>query len=127
MNRGIVSRPSSIAVDPASGKVFVSDTNNHRVLRYTGTAALTNGADAEAMLGQSDFTSAVATTTCCSIRRRSSRPRESTCRWLCATPDAAQQRGDMQGNRPCTPPRFLAHNLVYGYRFPSPQPPTPSP
>ncbi|MCG8602487.1 MAG: NHL repeat-containing protein [Verrucomicrobiales bacterium] len=49
---------SSVVVDSATGKVFVADTFNNRVLRYASAAALTNGADAEAVLGQPDFTSA---------------------------------------------------------------------
>jgi DNA-binding beta-propeller fold protein YncE len=55
--------PSGIAVDPATGKVFVSDTTNNRVLRYASLASLTNGAPAEAVLGQPDFTSHGAATT----------------------------------------------------------------
>lgn len=49
--------PQSIAVDPATGKVFVSDSANHRILRYRSTAALATGASAEGVLGQPDFTS----------------------------------------------------------------------
>ena len=47
--------PESAIVDPASGKVFVCDVFNSRVLRYPSTAAMTNGAAAEAVLGQSGF------------------------------------------------------------------------
>lgn len=49
--------PQKVAVDPTTNKVFVSDYNNHRVLRFAAWSALTNGAAAEAVLGQSDFTS----------------------------------------------------------------------
>ncbi|MES2465839.1 MAG: NHL repeat-containing protein [Verrucomicrobiota bacterium] len=49
--------PSGIAVNPASGKVFVVDGGNHRVLRFSSAAALGNGQAAEAVLGQVDFKS----------------------------------------------------------------------
>jgi hypothetical protein len=47
--------PESVVVDPATGKIFVSDAYNGRVLRFPSTAAMTNGAAAEAVLGQVDF------------------------------------------------------------------------
>jgi len=47
--------PQGICVDPATGKVFVADHFNHRVLRYASADSLTNGAAAEAVLGQSAF------------------------------------------------------------------------
>jgi hypothetical protein len=49
--------PLGVAVDPTSGKVFVADSANNRVLRFASLAALNNGAAAEAVLGQPDFTS----------------------------------------------------------------------
>lgn len=49
-------KPSDIAVDPTTGKVFVVDYGNSRVLRFA-SAALSNGSNAEAVLGQPDFTS----------------------------------------------------------------------
>jgi len=49
--------PSAVAVDPTTGKVFISDSQNNRVLRFASAAALTTGASAEAVLGQPDFTS----------------------------------------------------------------------
>ncbi|MCU0493115.1 MAG: NHL repeat-containing protein [Chloroflexaceae bacterium] len=55
--------PSGIAVDPLSGKVFVADQENNRVLRFASGAALVNGAAAEGVLGQSDFTSSSPTRT----------------------------------------------------------------
>jgi DNA-binding beta-propeller fold protein YncE len=45
----------SVAVDPTSGKVFAVDSTNSRVLRFAGGAALVNGAAAEGVLGQTDF------------------------------------------------------------------------
>ena len=49
--------PSGIAVNQASGKVFVVDGGNHRVLRFSSAAAPGNGQAAEAVLGQVDFKS----------------------------------------------------------------------
>ena len=45
-----------VVIDPATGKVFVSDLSNNRILRYPSAAAMTNGAAAEAVLGQPNFT-----------------------------------------------------------------------
>jgi sugar lactone lactonase YvrE len=53
----------SVAVDPTTGKIFIADCGNNRVLRYPKEAALANGAAAEAVLGQPDFTSVISTTT----------------------------------------------------------------
>ncbi len=50
-------RPTSVAVDPTTGKVFVADSGNHRVLCFASGTALMNGAAAEAVLGQPDFIS----------------------------------------------------------------------
>ncbi|MFN7118250.1 MAG: T9SS type A sorting domain-containing protein [Saprospiraceae bacterium] len=47
--------PNGVAVDPLSGKVFIADRANHRVLRWASDAALLTGAAAEAVLGQPDF------------------------------------------------------------------------
>ncbi|MBI5030660.1 MAG: cadherin-like beta sandwich domain-containing protein [Chloroflexi bacterium] len=47
--------PYAVAVDPSTGKLFVADYVNNRVLRFTGGVAFTNGAAAEAVLGQPDF------------------------------------------------------------------------
>jgi len=52
--------PSSVVVDAATGRVFVADTGNNRVLRYANAGALINGASAEVVLGQSDFLSSTA-------------------------------------------------------------------
>ena len=61
--------PAMAIIDPVTGKVFVSDLWNNRVLRYPSSAAMTNGAAAEAVLGQTDFVSnganATATTLNC--------------------------------------------------------------
>lgn len=48
-------QPEAIVIEPVTGKVFVSDYQGNRVLRFSSTAAYqTNGA-AEAVLGQADF------------------------------------------------------------------------
>ncbi len=52
--------PSFIAIDQTTGKVFVSDANNHRVLRYTSVQALRTGGSAEAVFGQPDMFSNIA-------------------------------------------------------------------
>jgi sugar lactone lactonase YvrE len=54
--------PDSVALDPTSGKLFVADFHNNRVLRFASAAALTNGAAAEGVLGQPNFTSNTAAT-----------------------------------------------------------------
>jgi sugar lactone lactonase YvrE len=46
-----------VAIDPTSGKLFVSDNGNHRILRFSSTAAYQTFAEAEAVFGQPDFTS----------------------------------------------------------------------
>ena len=51
-----LSAPSGVAVDPA-GNVWVSDTGNHRVIRFPVPAA--NGATADLLLGQAAFTDSV--------------------------------------------------------------------
>ncbi len=50
--------PSGVAVDPTSGKIFVVDRYNNRVLRWSSSAKMSNGSPAEAVLGQPDFTTA---------------------------------------------------------------------
>jgi len=52
-----MSAPIGLTVD-ASGNLFVADTGNHRVLRFDAAAAKSNGADADAVLGQSGFLTA---------------------------------------------------------------------
>ncbi len=50
-----LSTPGGVAVDPVTGKVFVSDQGNNRVLRYASIASLTNGATPELVFGQVNF------------------------------------------------------------------------
>ncbi|MEO8352015.1 MAG: alpha/beta fold hydrolase [Chthoniobacteraceae bacterium] len=55
-------RPQGVAIDPVSGKLFVSDDQRNRVLRFASVAALTSGAGAEAVFGQADFSGGAAAT-----------------------------------------------------------------
>lgn len=55
--------PLDVEVDPATGKVFVADGGNNRVLRFASIDDIADGADAEAVLGQSDFGLSAAATT----------------------------------------------------------------
>ncbi|MGB5873209.1 MAG: T9SS type A sorting domain-containing protein, partial [Bacteroidota bacterium] len=54
--------PRGLAVD-AEGRLWVATSFNHRVMRFDNAAAKPNGADADGVLGQQDFTSAVQATT----------------------------------------------------------------
>jgi len=47
--------PSGVAVDPVTGKLFVVDRYNNRVLRWSSSDKMRNGASAEAVFGQPDF------------------------------------------------------------------------
>lgn len=58
-----LSGPNGVAVDPTTGKVFVVDRSNHRILRWSSTSAATNGSKAEAVFGQADFTTKTTGTT----------------------------------------------------------------
>lgn len=49
--------PEGVAVDPLTGKVFVADSENNRILKFSSTDAYRTGAAAEAVLGQDNFTS----------------------------------------------------------------------
>jgi sugar lactone lactonase YvrE len=53
---------SDIAVDPTTGKLFVCDEANNRVLRFSSAAAAASGSAAEAVWGQPDFTTATVNT-----------------------------------------------------------------
>jgi uncharacterized protein (TIGR03437 family) len=50
-------QPRSVAVDPSSGALFVSDTGNNRVLVWRNPAGFTNGAPADVVVGQRDMVS----------------------------------------------------------------------
>jgi DNA-binding beta-propeller fold protein YncE len=51
-----------VAIDPTTGKLFVADRNNNRVLRFSSTAKLTTGGAAEAVLGQPNLDTNTANT-----------------------------------------------------------------
>jgi sugar lactone lactonase YvrE len=48
-----------MAVDPTSGRFWVADSQNNRVLSWTSAAAITNGQPADIVLGQPDFSSKI--------------------------------------------------------------------
>ncbi len=52
--------PTDVALD-GSGNLYVADYNNHRVLRFNNALAKPNGANADAVLGQPDFTTNLST------------------------------------------------------------------
>jgi len=47
--------PSGVAVDPTTGKLFVVDRYNNRVLRWSSSEKLMDGSSAEVVFGQPDF------------------------------------------------------------------------
>jgi sugar lactone lactonase YvrE len=51
-----------IAIDSA-GRLWVADTDNNRVLRFDSAASMANGANADGVLGQPNFTSSTNTAT----------------------------------------------------------------
>ncbi len=55
MSATTLTNPEDVAVDPTSGKVFVSDRRSSRVLRFPSEAALSNGSAAEVVFGQDSF------------------------------------------------------------------------
>jgi sugar lactone lactonase YvrE len=63
--------PQGIAVD-GSGNLYVADGSNHRVLRFTNAASKANGAPADAVFGQTSFTSSTVGTTADKMRNPTS-------------------------------------------------------
>jgi sugar lactone lactonase YvrE len=57
-----LAEPAGVAIDPVTGKMFVADRDNRRVLRFSATAKYTNGASAEAVFGQPDYVTRTANT-----------------------------------------------------------------
>jgi len=58
LKQGLANRfagATGVAMDPTTGKVFVSDYLNSRVLRFSSAAAATNGSNPEAVFGQTNF------------------------------------------------------------------------
>jgi sugar lactone lactonase YvrE len=58
-----MSNAFGVAVDPTTGKLFVADRNNNRVLRFSSANKMVTGSAAEAVLGQPDLTTVTAGTT----------------------------------------------------------------
>ncbi len=52
--------PTDIAIDRRTGRIWVADAINHRVLSYPSAASMANGQAADLVLGQPNFTSATA-------------------------------------------------------------------
>lgn len=52
-----LNEPRGLAIDRDSGRLFVADSMNHRVLSWPNAAAFTNGQAADIVLGQPDFAS----------------------------------------------------------------------
>lgn len=57
-----MSNPAGVALD-TGGKLYVGDANNNRVLRFDAAAAKANGANADVVFGQPDFTTVSSGTT----------------------------------------------------------------
>ena len=52
--------PIAITIDQNSGALWVADANNHRILRFDNATTISSGANANGVLGQSDFTTGTA-------------------------------------------------------------------
>ncbi len=57
-----LAEPFCVAIDPTTGKLFVADRDNRRVLRWSSADKLVDGSAAEAVLGQPDFVTRTANT-----------------------------------------------------------------
>ncbi|HQY48184.1 MAG TPA: hypothetical protein PLE38_14570, partial [Usitatibacteraceae bacterium] len=55
--------PVSTAVHPLTGRLFVADRNNHRILSWISASAYATGASADIVVGQPDFATVTAGTT----------------------------------------------------------------
>lgn len=52
--------PNNSAIDPITGRIYVCDTVNNRVLGWPSAAGFQNGAAADLVIGQADFTANLA-------------------------------------------------------------------
>lgn len=52
-----LNEPRGLCIDRVSGRLFIADSFNHRVLSWPSPAAFTNGQAADLVFGQPDFTS----------------------------------------------------------------------
>jgi sugar lactone lactonase YvrE len=59
----VFNSPRDMVIDATTGKLFIIDINNNRVLRYTSVQAQQSGGSAEAVFGQANLTSNGAATT----------------------------------------------------------------
>jgi sugar lactone lactonase YvrE len=50
-----INSPIGVAIDPLTGKVFVASGDQNRILRFANASSLANGANAEAVFGQLNF------------------------------------------------------------------------
>ena len=50
-----LAEPFCVAVDPTTGKLFVADLDNRRIMRWTSVNKMIDGSPAEVVLGQPDF------------------------------------------------------------------------
>jgi sugar lactone lactonase YvrE len=62
-----IANPTGLAIDPVSGKLFVTSVSQRRILRFADTASLASGADAEMVFGQTDFVSTAPGTTAATL------------------------------------------------------------
>ena len=52
-----LNEPRGLCIDRVSGRLFIADSFNHRVLSWPSPAAFSNGQAADLVFGQADFTS----------------------------------------------------------------------
>jgi hypothetical protein len=57
-----LAEPFCVAIDPTTGKLFVADRDNRRVLRWSSVNKLIDGSSAEVVFGQPDFVTRTANT-----------------------------------------------------------------
>jgi len=57
-----LAEPFCVAIDPTTGKLFVADRDNRRVLRWSSVNKLIDGSPAEVVFGQPDFVTRTANT-----------------------------------------------------------------
>ena len=57
-----LAEPFCVAVDPTTGKLFVADRDNRRVMRWSSSDKLIDGSPAEVVFGQPDFVTRTANT-----------------------------------------------------------------
>jgi DNA-binding beta-propeller fold protein YncE len=64
VTQALLCNPAGATYDPTSGRLFVSDSSNSRIMVFdAATSTIKDGEDAEYVFGQSDFTSNGAATT----------------------------------------------------------------